>query len=123
MIYWDWIGLGLEDNMLAQLNLEEVQNIGLPHFLFRGGRSGNFGGIISEVLPYVFGAAGIALLIYLVMGGFQLMLSRGDPKAIQGAQGKITSALVGFIIVVTSFIITRLIGQLLGITIFESIFR
>lgn len=81
------------------------------------------GGIISALFPYIFGAAGIALLIYLVMGGLQLMLSRGDPKAVQAAQAKITSALIGFIIVIIAYTLVTLIGQLLGVGIFSQTFR
>lgn len=80
------------------------------------------GDFISDILPYVFGAAGIALLFYLVMGGFQLMTSRGDPKAMQGAQAKITNALIGFVIIAVSAIAVRLIGQVLGIDIFVNLF-
>lgn len=81
------------------------------------------GEIITAVLPFVFYGAGIALLIYLIMGGLQMMVARGDPKAIQAAQGKITNALLGFVIIVASVVITRLIGQLLGIGVFETIFK
>lgn len=81
--------------------------------------------LISNLLPFVFGGAGIALLIYMVFGGFQLMLSKGDPKAIQSAQGKITNALIGFIIVVVAYSLVRLFGQLFGIqnTLFGQIFK
>lgn len=105
--------------MLAQAPvLEDIQKEAkLPDL---GGIT--IGGLISSILPYVFGAAGIALLIYLVIGGLQMMLSRGDPKAIQSAQAKITNALIGFIIVIISFLLVRLIGQLLGIDVFRPIF-
>lgn len=84
---------------------------------------GTVGDLISAILPYIFGAAGIILLIYLVIGGFQLMFAKGDPKAIQSAQGKITNALIGFIIVIIAYFLTTLIGQLLGIGAFGQIFR
>lgn len=83
----------------------------------------SIGGIISTSLPYIFGAAAIALLIYLVLGGLQLMLSKGDPKAIQGAQAKITSALIGFLIVIIAYTLTGLIGQLLGVNVFTQVFK
>ena len=73
------------------------------------------GQIITSIIPYVFGAAGIALLIYLVIGGFQFMLSRGDPKATQAAQSKITNAVIGFVIIFLSYLIVRLIEQLFGL--------
>ena len=73
------------------------------------------GSIIGAVLPYIFGAAGIALLIYLILGGLQLMISRGDPKAMQSAQAKITNALIGFVIIIFAFFIVQLFGQLFGL--------
>lgn len=81
--------------------------------------------IIGKILPYVFGAAGIALLIYLVLGGFQLMTSRGDPKAAQGAQAKITNAIIGFVIVIFAFFIVQIFSQVFGLdnTSFGLIFK
>lgn len=105
---------------LNQLNT--IQSQGLPGFT--GGK--NIGEFISNsgILNYVFGAATIALLIYLVLGGLQMMTSRGEPKAMQGAQAKITNALIGFVIVIAAFIIIQLVGQLFGIqgTLFGKIF-
>jgi len=82
----------------------------------------DIGSIINKILPYIFYGSGIALLIYLVFGGFQLMLSQGDPKAIEGAKNKITGAVIGFVIIFVAYWLVLLIGRLLGITIFESIF-
>ena len=83
------------------------------------------GGIISSILPYIFGAASLALLIYLVLGGLQLMTSRGDPKAAQGAQAKITNAVIGFVIIIFAYFIVQIFGQLFGIknTLFGQIFK
>lgn len=84
------------------------------------------GTIVSVVLMnYVFYAAGILLLVYLVIGGLQMMISKGDPKAIQAAQGKITNAVIGFIIVVVSFFLVQIIGSMLHLqgTFFGSIFN
>ncbi len=107
--------------MLAQ-NLESIQKGAFPNANF--GTNTTLGEIIGTVLPYIFGAAGIALLIYLIIGGFQFMLSRGDPKAAQAAQAKITNAVIGFVIVIVAFTIVQLFGQLFGLesTLFGQIF-
>jgi len=42
----------------------------------------DLGGIVNELVKYIFPAAGIALLIYIIIGGYQMMLSGGDPKNI-----------------------------------------
>lgn len=71
--------------------------------------------IISDLIPYFFAGAGILLLLYLLFGGLQLMLSRGDPKAVQDAKGKITNAFIGFLIVFTAYWLVQIVGQLLGL--------
>ena len=80
------------------------------------------GGLISKTLPYIFGGAAMALLVYLIMGGFQMMTSQGDPKALQGAQGKISSALTGFVIVIITYALVSLLGSVLNIEAFSNIF-
>lgn len=97
--------------MLAQnLDLNSIQQHALGNVI-----PSDLGTLIGNLLPYIFGAAGIALLIYLVLGGLQLMTSRGDPKAMQGAQAKITNALIGFVIIIIAFFVVQLFGQLLGL--------
>lgn len=83
----------------------------------------SLGSIISSVLPYIFTIAGILLLVYLIFGGFQLMLSRGDPKAAQSAKSHITNALIGFIIIFIAFWVVQLFGQVLGLTKITGIFN
>ena len=84
----------------------------------------NVGGLIGNMLPYIFGAAGLALLVYLVLGGLQIMTSQGDPKAMQAAQAKITNAIIGFIIVIFAYVIVQIFGRVFGLqlTLFSQIF-
>lgn len=87
------------------------------------GSSLTLGFLISSLLPYLFAAAGILLLLYLIYGGLSLMLSRGDPKAVQSARDKITGALIGFIIVFISYWLVQIVGRILGIEAIQSIFK
>ena len=112
--------------MLTQFNPDAIQNnaftgaLGVPDKTVPT----NIAEVINNILPYVFGAASFALLVYLILGGFQFMTSRGDPKAAQAAQAKITNALIGFVIVIFAFVIIKLFGQIFGIegTFFGTIF-
>ncbi len=83
----------------------------------------DIGTLISGSLIYIYSIAGILLLIYLISGGLKLMTSMGDPKGVAAAQAKITSALIGFVIVFISAILVRIIGQVLGIGVFNQIFK
>lgn len=97
---------------MAQLDLNAIQQKGLPNNRLPD----DLGGIISSILPFVFYGAGIALLVYMVTGGLQMMLAKGDPKAMQAAQGKITNALIGFVIIIVAFLVVQLLAQILKST-------
>lgn len=71
--------------------------------------------IVNVLIPYVFVFAGLGLLAFLIMGGFQLMMSAGDSKAMESAKGKITNAVIGFIIVFLAYWITQLLEMILGL--------
>lgn len=102
-------------------NLEEIQATALPNFEFSGNK-GNIGSIVSSLVNYLFPLAGLLLLLYLIFGGFSLMTSGGDPKAVQAAKSKITNALIGFIIVFASYWIVQILGTILGIEVITNIF-
>lgn len=79
----------------------------------------SLGAIISSFLPYVLGIAGLLLLLFLIMAGFQYLTSGGDPKATQSAQSKMTSAVVGFVLLFVAYWLFQIIGILLGIDFFK----
>ena len=81
------------------------------------------GSIITVVVPLVLAAAGLFLLFYLVTGGFGIMTSKGDPKALDAARTKITTAIVGFIIIFVAYWIVQLLGLILGVTQVQNTFR
>lgn len=83
----------------------------------------SLGGIINTVVPYLFGAAGLLLLLYLIWGGFSYMLSGGDPKAVESAKQKITNAVIGFVIIFVAYWLVQILGMVFGITQFQQIFR
>lgn len=74
--------------------------------------------IVSAFFPYVFAIAGLILFAFLIMGGFGLLTSGGNPETVKKAQGKITSALVGFLIIFLAYWLTQILEIIFGITIF-----
>lgn len=109
----------MESNFLAlsREDLVQIENTLSPNF---AGRS--IGDVVSASIPYVFGFAGFALLIYIVFAGYTLLTSKGDPKAVAAAQANLTTSIIGFIIIFASYFIVQLVGQILGISQIESIF-
>lgn len=75
------------------------------------------GEIITKVLPYILVAAGLSMFIMLVVGGFELMVSGGEPGKMKTAQGKLTGGVVGFLLVVFAYFITQLVETIFNVNI------
>lgn len=78
----------------------------------------SLGSIITELLKYLFPLAGLALFAYLVWGGFSFLTSGGDPKAMEQAKGKITNAIVGFLIIFLAYWIVQIFEFIFKISVF-----
>ncbi len=103
---------------VLSLKLDDIQATASPNFTFT-----SIGDIFSRQMRYIFTFAGIMLLIYLLAGGLQLMFAKGDPKAVQAAWGKITNAVIGFVVVFLAYWITQLFGEILNVQIIKDIFQ
>lgn len=100
------------------INFSNLENKASPEFA-----GANVGEILSVLLTYIFPFAGLLMLVYLLYGGYKYMLSQGDPKALQGAKGTITTALIGFVIVFVSYWLVQIVGIALGLNVVSFIFK
>lgn len=71
--------------------------------------------VINKIVPVVIYAAIIILFFVLVWGGFNFLTSAGNPEKIKSARAKITTGIIGFILLIVSYIIVKLISTLFGI--------
>jgi hypothetical protein len=69
-----------------------------------------FGRAVSAIIAL----GGIILFVMLVMGGIKYITSGGDPKAAEGAKHTITYAVGGLVLVLLSFLILVIIGNITG---------
>ena len=73
------------------------------------------GDVINRVLMVLVPIAGVILLFVLIWGGYDFMMSQGNAEKVKGAQAKITAGLIGFILLILSFFIVRLIAKIFGL--------
>jgi hypothetical protein len=71
--------------------------------------------IFSNVLNIALALGGIALFIMLLVGGFGYITAGGDAKKAAGAQQTITWAVLGLVLLASSYLILRLIAQFTGL--------
>lgn len=72
----------------------------------------NLADVITVTLSFILPFAGILLFFYFVWGGFDFMLSNGEPEKIQAGKDKIRAALIGFFILIMSLLIVRLVSYI-----------
>jgi len=73
--------------------------------------TGLIGQLIGDILPTIFGIAGFITIIMIVISGIQFITSSGNPEAAGAARGRLVFALIGFAVIVLSFVILQLINQ------------
>lgn len=75
-----------------------------------------FRGVLAAAINVVF-YVGIALtIIFLIIGGIRYITSGGDKAGVEAARGSITSAIIGFIVVIGAFTVKIIIEKMLGVT-------
>ena len=65
----------------------------------------SFSDIIGFTIKFLFFFAGLAALLYLLLGAFSWVTSSGDKEAVKKAQDKIQAAVVGLVILVAVLVI------------------
>lgn len=79
------------------------------------------GNIIAAVLGILLIVAAIAAFLFLILGGLQWITSGGDKAGLESARNKITSAIVGLIIVAAAWAIIILLGQFVGVDVISGV--
>ena len=70
------------------------------------------GDIINQVNSFLLPFASIILFFVLVWGGYDFLLSQGDPGKVKSAQAKITTAIIGFVLLLTAYLITQVFARI-----------
>lgn len=100
--------------MIQEVNAQSMNISGMP---IKGPLVGytNIADIINNVVPFIMTLAGIILFFVLMMGGFDYVTSQGQPEKLKSANAKISAGVIGFVLLVISFLITRVLSYIFGI--------
>jgi hypothetical protein len=75
----------------------------------------SLGDAVSRGLQYLLPLSGIILFVIIIIAGFQLLTSAGDPKTMEKAKQNLTWGVIGFVVIFVSFWLMKLLEFLLGI--------
>lgn len=94
-----------------------AQTVGIRGTTINGPLTGinTIGDVINVILPFVMSLAGIILFFILVWGGIDVMMAQGAPDKIKSGRAKITAGIIGFVLLMLSFLITKLIAYIFNV--------
>jgi UDP-N-acetylmuramyl pentapeptide phosphotransferase/UDP-N-acetylglucosamine-1-phosphate transferase len=83
------------------------------------GKSGSefFQDLIPRMVGLAFVVGVLIFFFIMVVGAIQWISSGGDKTAVEGARGKITNAIVGVVILLSTFALLKVIEDFFGINI------
>lgn len=83
------------------------------------GGSAGLGLFFTKLINLIYVVGALAFLFMLIIGAFQWITSGGDKEAVSKARGRITSALIGLVLLALAFVIADFIGKLTGFTFYR----
>lgn len=84
-----------------------------------GVAAGAFTNILSRIVGVLTIVAGIWFVFQFIIGAYGFLTAGGDSKKMGEAASKITSAIIGLIVIVAAYALISLIGALLGFEILQ----
>ena len=102
----------------AQVNLSNCDDTNPNRFDFFC-RFSNIGSLVNVLLPNVLIFAGVILMVYIVIAGFNMIRSAGsgDAEAAGKARQALTYGVIGFVIIFTAALVIQLVEFLTGVSI------
>lgn len=71
-------------------------------------------GLVNFAITLLVVAGVLAALIFLILGGIKWITSGGDKTGVESARNHIVGAIIGLIIIVLSFVIIKIVFNLVG---------
>ena len=76
------------------------------------------GGIVSRMLSFIFPLAGLILFVMITWGGFEMILgATNGQKGLEAGKNRVTSAIVGFILLFCTYWLAQILEVVFGIKI------
>jgi hypothetical protein len=76
----------------------------------------DFGGFVGIVLKFGMGIAGGIAFLLILLGGFQIITSAGNPEQLNAGKELVSSAVTGLLLIIFSVFFLKIIGvDILGI--------
>lgn len=83
-----------------------------------GGNNATLSTLINPIIANVLIVSGVISLGAILVSGFSFVAANGDKAKTAQASQSLTYGIIGLVVVVAAFIITRIMGEILGFDFF-----
>ena len=73
--------------------------------------------VLQAVIRFILILAFVLAFVFLLIGGLRWITAGGDDKAVAGARGMITAALIGLVVVLVAYALIVLVETFFGVSI------
>ena len=108
--------VGLASSAGAVFATGEDTGVNIGTATLAQGFASDLGSIITGALGFIMAIAALLVFLYLILGGIQWITSGGDKSKTEEARNKITSAIIGLIVLAAAYAILQIVLQFLGLT-------
>jgi len=119
--------MAIVGQVFAKDDSTNVTNVGgdasAGEIFLKKGFAENIGSLITSLLTFVMLIAALLILMYLIWGGIQWITSGGDKGKTEEARNKITSAVIGLIILAAAWAVFLIILKFLGFDSYNDLFE
>jgi hypothetical protein len=102
----------------ANIGLDPSRQVGgveVKKYLSPGGTGTLLGNLVRNTMILLFTVGALGFTIMIIWGGVSWILSGGDKEKVAGARKRITTAIIGLVILSLTFVIMVIVGQVTGI--------
>ena len=78
-----------------------------------------FATLVSTMLGFLTILAGLAFLLYFLLGAIQWITSNGDPQKVESAKNQMTAAGIGLVAAISAYVVAGIVSIVLGIDILD----
>ncbi len=75
----------------------------------------SLGNAISNVITLAFAVAVLIVLVMLILGAYEWIVSGGDKEAVGKARNRIINALLGLVVLAVAFALAKVFGSFVGL--------
>ena len=68
------------------------------------------GDVVNKILPFTIAFGGIALFLILMWGGYDFLMSQGNPEKINNGKSYILYAIIGLLLAIFGFVFIQVIA-------------